>query len=634
MAPPADRVDPLPMPFGAEVQPGGGTVFRLWAPDCAEVQLELLDAHGQLQRTLAMARAGGGGWQQIVPEAGAGQRYRYRVPTAAGQPAAEGLAVPDPASRRNPEDVHGPSEVVDPRRHVWQQRGWRGRPWHEAVVYELHVGSFTPEGSFAAAAARLPELAALGITVIELMPVADFPGRRGWGYDGVLPFAPEAAYGTPDELRALVDTAHGLGLMVLLDVVYNHFGPDGNYLHAYCPSFFRSERQTPWGPSINVDGEGSAMVRRWFVSNALYWVHEFRFDGLRLDAVHAIHDDSGRHLVAEIAAALRDGPGRERQVHLVLENEHNTARWLLRDGDGAPLVATAQWNDDLHHAAHVLATGETAGYYQDFAEGSAHRLGCALAAGFVYQGQPSAFRGGEPRGEPSALLPSGAFVSFLQNHDQTGNRALGERLDALAPVARVEALLACLLLSPHVPMLFMGEEFAATTPFLYFCDFHGELGRAVSEGRRAEFAAFPAFRDEAARSRIPDPNAETTFEASRLRHEEAASPAGRRRRALLTQLLALRRDHLVPLLPRQRHGGQLVASGEDWFVVEWPLGPGRVWCLRANLGRSRIGFERAPDEHEIYATQPAPPASRLLLGPDTVQVSLRGARDEPFNPGR
>lgn len=608
------------MRFGAALADHGrGARFRLWAPGAETVVLELVDASGRPVRTpVPMAAQPDGFHECNVPDLRPGALYRYRV--------APDLAVPDPASRSNPLDVHGPSELIDPHAYRWHDAGWRGLPWRAAVVYELHVGSFTPQGSFAAATAKLPHLQALGINTVELMPVADFPGGRNWGYDGVLPFAPDAAYGRPDDLKAFVDAAHGLGMMVLLDVVYNHFGPDGNYLHAYCPPFFDTRRHTPWGPAINVDAADSDTVRRFFVDNALYWVDEYRVDGLRLDAVHAIHDGSGRHLVAEIAAALRNGPGRDRRVHLVLENDDNTARWLLRDAAGAPLVASAQWNDDLHHAAHVLATGETDGYYADYAGEPAKHLGCALAAGFVYQGQPSGLRGGRPRGEPSALLPSQAFVSFLQNHDQIGNRALGQRLDALAPTPLVEALLAALLLSPHVPMLFMGEEFAATTPFLYFCDFRGELGEAVSQGRRDEFKRFAAFADAGARAAIPDPNDAATFAASVLHWEECEAPRGRRRLALVSRLLALRREHLLPHLAAQRHGGHLVDSGERWFAVEWPLGDAVVWCLRANLGTEPLEWHRAgPGERTIYAGDPATVASdrTLLLPPHSVQVAVR-----------
>jgi maltooligosyltrehalose trehalohydrolase len=316
-------------------------------------------------------------------------------------------------------------------------------------------------------------------------------------------------------------------------VVYNHFGPDGNYLHAYCPQFFNAKRKTPWGAAINFDGGGSRTVRDFYLHNALYWVEEYAFDGLRLDAVHAIRDDSDTHIVCEIARALRAGPGRERAVHLVLENDANPARFL------GP-CATAQWNDDLHHAAHVLATDETDGYYADYAERPLEKLGRALAEGFVYQGDPSAFRDGELRGEPSAQLPSTAFVSFLQTHDQVGNRALGERLHALGDPARERALLACLLLSPHEPMFFMGEEFAAATPFLYFCDFAPALAHAVAEGRRGEFARFAAFADPAARAAVPDPGSPDTFARSKLDWASVSRAPHRERLKLVRMLLYLR----------------------------------------------------------------------------------------------
>ena len=356
------------------------------------------------------------------------------------------------------------------------------------------------QGTFAAAAARLPELAALGVNALQLMPLAAFPGARNWGYDGVLPFAPAACYGTPDELKALVDAAHGAGMMVLLDVVYNHFGPDGNYLHAYCPEFFNPAERTPWGAAINFDGPSSRTVRDYFLHNALYWTTEYRLDGLRLDAVHAFRDSSRPDIVCEIAQALREGPGREqpdgdRRVHLVLENNRNEARYLARDAAGRPLYATAQWDDDVHHALHVLVSGEIDGYYADYAPDPLARLGRALAEGFAYQGEHSAYRD-RSRGEPSAHLPPDAFVGFLQNHDMIGNRAFGERIDGFADARFLVAAYACLLLTPLVPMLFMGEEFAASTPFLYFCDFGPELAAAVAAGRRREFQRFAAFTDD------------------------------------------------------------------------------------------------------------------------------------------
>ncbi len=569
------------MPFGAALQDGGGTLFRLWAPGVPAVNLEAV--LGDERRQLPMQAEAGGWYSLRVPEAGVGTRYRFQLP--GGEDGQEGLYVPDPASRFNPHDVHSVSEVTDPHAYAWQDGDWRGRPWHEAVVYELHVGTFTPEGSFAAAAKRLPELAALGITAVELMPVADFPGQRGWGYDGVLHYAPDAAYGQPDALKAFVDDAHRLGLMVLLDVVYNHFGPEGNYLHAYCPAFFNAAHQTPWGAAINFDGEHREHVRAFFRHNALYWVEEFHFDGLRLDAVHAMHDDTTCHIACEIGQALRDGPGRHRRVHLVLENDTNEAHKLERDAEGRPTCADAQWNDDFHHAAHVVLSGETDGYYADF-DGSGElaplaRLGRAFAQGYVYQGEHSAHRDA-PQGEPSSHLPCISFVSFVQNHDQIGNRALGDRLSATADPARLDAMYAALLLSPHIPMLFMGEEYAASTPFLYFCDFGPELAEAVSNGRRSEFARFAAFRDEQARARIPDPNEVATFEASRLRWEEREAPGHRERLDLIRRLLRLRHEHLVPRLPDVRGGGSYQLAGGLLRVI-WPLVAGGSWQLGINL---------------------------------------------------
>ncbi|OGA38296.1 MAG: malto-oligosyltrehalose trehalohydrolase [Betaproteobacteria bacterium RIFCSPLOWO2_12_FULL_68_19] len=603
------------MPFGAELRRDGGTRFRLWAPAAARVELELL---GPAVRALAPMQPAAGGWHEVsARDAPAGTHYRFVLDS--------GLAVPDPASRRNPLDVHGPSEVVDPGDYEWQDGAWRGRPWEDAVLYELHVGAFTAQGTFAAARERLPELAALGITAIELMPVAEFPGTRNWGYDGVLPFAPDASYGTPQDLKALVERAHALGMMMLLDVVYNHFGPEGNYLHAYCPPFFNAQHPTPWGAAINFDGEGNRTVRDFFVHNALYWIEEFHFDGLRLDAVHAIRDASPQHIVCEIAGRLHDGPGRERHVHLVLENDANEAHYLERGTALAPLCATAQWNDDLHHAAHVLVTGERDGYYADYADAPLARLGRALAEGFVYQGDPSAFRNGATRGEPSAQLPPTAFVSFLQTHDQVGNRALGERLHALAGERQERTALACLLLSPHIPMLFMGEEFAASTPFLFFCDFGPDLAQAVTEGRRREFARFAAYGDEASLARIPDPGSAATFTASKLRWGEREQGAHRARLALVRELLALRHRHLVPRLKGAQGGGRLeILNGA--LRVEWALGDGSRLRLLAHFGAEPVTVPPRLAGEVIYCDGVRPAAGgNVHLEPGAVRVLLASA---------
>ena len=484
-----------------------------------------------------MTPADEGGWFELVTAAAPGSRYRYQLDN--------GLRVADPAARAQEDDVQGPSLVVDPHRYVWQSPAWAGRPWSQTVLYELHVGTFSEEGTFDGVRQKLPHLAGLGVTAIELMPLADFAGRRNWGYDGVLPFAPDRAYGEPDDLKRLIDDAHGLGLMVFLDVVYNHFGPDGNYLPVLAPEFFTEDVHTPWGAGIDYS---QRPVRDFVIDNALYWLEEYRFDGLRLDAVHAIQDPSEVHILIELAETVRRVIGRERYVHLVLENDANQARYLERDAAGHTLHYDAQWNDDFHHVAHTLLTGERAGYYADYADRPVERLARALDRGFVYQGEPSAHRGGVPRGEPSGDLPPLAFVDFLQNHDQIGNRAFGERLTMLAEPARLKVMQALLLLAPQVPLLFMGEEWGAREPFLFFCDFHDELADAVREGRRREFAHFPEFANAAARARIPDPNAEATFAASRLDWSKLeAQDHGEWLEGVAT-LLKVRQEQIVPRL--------------------------------------------------------------------------------------
>jgi len=533
------------MPFGAEIA-GGGARFRLWAP--ARGSVELLLGHDR-ERSVEM-RAGAAGWHEIAVESvDAGTPYAFKVDDA--EPVA------DPASRSNPWGPNGRSVLVDPRAYEWNDGDWRGRPWNEAVVYELHVGAFTPEGTFAAAIGKLDHLAGAGVTALEVMPVAAFPGTRNWGYDGVLAFAPHASYGTPEDFKRFVDEAHARGIMVLLDVVYNHFGPEGNHLHRYAPQFFNEAHQTPWGAAINFDGERSDVVRAFFVHNALYWTEEFRLDGLRMDAVHAIADDSPRHVVREIAKALADGPGRERHVHLVLENERNEAKLLERRGTHA----TAQWNDPWHHCVHVLATGETSGYYRNFRRDTARLLARSFAEGF----------------DPG--LPSDAFMPFLQNHDQAGNRALGERFAMLARPDAVRLAVASLLLTPQTPLLFMGEEIGARTPFLFFCDFQGGLAQAVREGRRKEFAAFPEFASDEGRARIPDPNAEATFLASKIDWNSIDAEC----LARYTALAALRREHIAPRLVGPHRGARFDASLPGGVSVDWTLPDGSTLHLRANF---------------------------------------------------
>jgi len=563
------------MPFGTEITGDGKVSFRLWAPAANRVELCLETGSDEIHLPLVAQQDG---WYELSTDrATVGSRYRFRIDSDA--------RVPDPASRFQPEDVNGPSEVFDPTAYVWRDAAWKGRPWEEVVLYELHVGSFTPEGTYAAVASRFDHLLDLGVTAIELMPLADFPGRRNWGYDGVYPFAPDAGYGQPQELKALIDTAHAKGLMVFLDVVYNHFGPEGNYLHQYAPAFFTERHHTPWGAAINFDGPGSRAVRDFYIHNALYWLEEYHFDGLRFDAVHAIIDDSEPDILCELAQAVADGPGRERQIHLVLENDHNAAHYLARDPKRRPRWYVAQWNDDIHHALHVLATGESSGYYSDYADAPLKHLGRCLTEGFAYQGDPSPYRQGAVRGEPSRDLPSTAFVSFLQNHDQVGNRAFGERITEIADAEAVRALTAVLLLAPSPPLLFMGQEWATCQPFPFFCDFGPDLAAAVTAGRRREFARFPEFSDEAARARIPDPNAVDTFTRAKLDWTQLGNAPHRDWLLLHQELLALRRKEIVPRLPKMRGGeAHYHLFGGAGLHARWTLGDGARLTLMANLG--------------------------------------------------
>ncbi len=580
------------MPFGAEVRDDGSVLFRLWAPSHVEVKLELAGAPAAGQGKKAAAgdaqadplmlpmRALEEGWHELAAaQARPGSLYRFVLP--------DGSRVPDPASRFQPQDVHGPSEVVDPRAYEWRDDDWRGRRWEEAVVYELHVGAFTPQGTFRAIIDKLEHLVALGVTALEIMPVADFPGGRNWGYDGVLPYAPDGAYGRPEDFKALVDAAHDRGLMVLLDVVYNHFGPEGAYQHVIAPETFTDRHKTPWGAAINTDGTQSSAVREYFIHNALYWIEEFHLDGLRLDAVHAILDDGPRHLLQELAERVRAAHP-QRQIHLVLENEENEAGRLQRDAGGMPRWYSAQWNDDVHHVLHVAATGEAHGYYGDY-HGDTAKLGRALAEGFAFQGELMPYRGHE-RGEDSTALPPSAFVAFMQNHDQVGNRAFGERLTAIAPPEAVRALAATYLLLPQVPMLFMGEEWAAAQPFPFFCDFGEELAAAVRKGRREEFARFPEFRDPATRERIPDPVAAATFESAKLDWEQAQREPHAAWLDWYRRVLAVRREDIVPLLPGIRGAGQYRIIGDAAVQVSWPLEDGgRRLVLAANLSPATVG---------------------------------------------
>ncbi len=572
------------MPFGATVLEDGSVRFGLWAPAAHNVDL-VLEPDGA---RLPMAKRGD--WFELLTrEAGAGSLYRYRID---GE-----NSVPDPASRFNPSDVHGPSEVIDPNTFAWRDDAWKGRPWEEAVLYELHVGAFSHPGTFAGVKERLDHLVELGVTAIELMPVGDFPGARNWGYDDVLPFAPDSTYGRPDELKDLVQAAHNLGLMVFLDLVCNHFGPEGNYLHAYAPQFFSRRDATPWGEAINFT---QRPVRDFFLHCALYWLEEYHLDGLRLDAVQTISDESDPDILVEIAEAVQRGPGARRTIHLVLENDGNEVRYLKRNSDGRPLWYAAQWNDDFHHALHLLLTGEREGYYGDYVEDPAWHVGRALTEGFSFQGEPSPYRGGRPRGQPSKMLPLAAFVNFLQTHDQVGNRAFGERIGALAEPRAVRAAAAIMLLSPSPVLLFMGEEFAASEPFLFFCDFSPELAQAVAAGRRSGFARFTRFSDAAIRAQIPDPNDVETFQRSKVDWNGFREPRHREWLKFYRDLIGLRSREIVPRLGMLRTTGFLVRDATG-LTARWNFDSGHL-TLIANLGPDAIRRPERPPGWLLYET--------------------------------
>jgi maltooligosyltrehalose trehalohydrolase len=554
--------------FGARLT-SEGTSFRLWAPAAKRVDL-LLEKPQPLRR-------GDDGWF-CVDLAGvkAGARYKFRID--------DEIDVPDPASAFQPDDVSGPSEVIDHASYRWRAADWRGRRWQETVAIETHVGTFTPEGTYRAMIGKLDHLVATGITALELMPLADFAGRRNWGYDGVLWYAPDSVYGRPDDLKALIDEAHLRGLMVFLDVVYNHFGPEGNYLGRYAPGFF-TEAQTPWGSAIDYR---VPQVRAFAIENALYWLREYRFDGLRLDAVHAIPELGEISMLHDLSVAVgKLAAETRRHIHLVLENDDNSASALDAGQDPPRGKYRAQWNDDYHHAWHVWLTGETQGYYRDYTTSPMGDVARALASGFVYQGEASAHRGGQLRGEPSGELDPTAFVNFLQNHDQIGNRALGDRLESNVSASAIEAALAVTLLAPMVPMLFMGEEWGSKAPFPFFCDFEGDLAEAVRNGRRKEFdQAYAKYGDE-----IPDPLQLSTFRSAVLDWEARNEPPGRQRLAMVRDLLAIRRREIVPRLAGARFG-EAQAADDGLLAANWRMGDGTRLRLIANLSANETSIQR------------------------------------------
>ena len=550
--------------FGARLTAEGAS-FRLWAPAARRVDL-LLEISHPLKR-------GEDGWFAAdVAGVKAGDHYRFRIDNE--------IDIPDPASAFQPDDVFGPSELIDHSAYRWRASDWRGRPWRETVLLEAHVGTFTPQGTYRAIIEKLDHLVATGITALELLPLADFAGSRNWGYDGVLWYAPDSAYGRPDDLKALVDEAHLRGLMVFLDVVYNHFGPEGNHLGRYAPRFF-TEAQTPWGSAIDYR---VPQVREFAIENALYWLGEYRFDGLRLDAVHSIAELGEVSLLHDLSVAVGELAAKTgRHIHLVLENDDNRVSILDPGQDPPRGKYRAQWNDDYHHAWHVWLTGEAQGYYRDYQRSPLRDIARSLASGFVYQGETSVHREGRPRGEASGGLAPTAFVNFLQNHDQIGNRPLGDRLENLVSKDAIEAALAITLLAPPIPMLFMGEEWGSKTAFPFFCDFTGDLAKAVREGRRREYGwAYAKYGGE-----VPDPLDLSTFRSAKLDWDSLNEEAGRQRLALVRDLLTVRRREIMPRLANAAFG-EAHAADNGLLTASWQLGDGARLLLRANLSTAEV----------------------------------------------
>jgi len=546
--------------LGATLQEGMAT-FRVWAPNCRSVEVVI-----EGRKPEALTGREDGVFERSLAGVGAATRYQYRLDGERYRP--------DPVSRFQPEGVHGPSAVVDPSRFPWTDQGFRGHSLTDLVFYELHVGTFTAGGTFEAVIPHLPSLVDLGITAIEIMPIAEFPGSRNWGYDGTHLYAPQSTYGGPRGLRRLVDAAHGQGLSVFLDVVYNHLGPEGNYLGEFGP-YFTDRYKTPWGSAINFDGPDAEGVRRHFVDNARYWVREFHVDGLRLDAIHSIFDATPVHILTELADAAREeGQALDRPVHIAAESHDNDRKIVLPPAQGG-LGLDSIWSDDFHHTVHAALTGEKSGYYCDFAGGRG--LARAIAEGFAFQGEPSEYFA-RPRGTPSADLPGERFTIALQNHDQVGNRAVGDRLSTIVPFAAVKVAAALLFSAPALPLLFMGEEYGETSPFQYFTShLDPALVEAVRKGRTEEFKSFGW------EGAVPDPSEPATFLRSRLNHSLAGAPRHRELREYYRRWMALRRSH--PALGaggKDRARAELDATGSVLTLVR--QGPGAAGArLVANL---------------------------------------------------
>ena len=572
--------------FGA-VPSAGGARFRLWAPAARTTAVVLYG--GEAAGTHVLGRDEEGVFDRIVDGARAGDRYGFSLDG--------GAPLPDPASRFQPDGVHGPSEIVDPAAFEWSDRTWRGRRASDLVLYELHVGTFSPEGTFAGAARRLPLLRDLGVTAVELMPIAAAAGSRNWGYDAASLYAPSADYGRPDDLRRLVDQAHQFGLAVLLDVVYNHLGPEGAYLADANPEHLTGRHATPWGAAVNLDGPGSGMVRRFIIENARHWIREYHVDGLRLDATHALIDEGPSPIVRDIAAAAHAAAERAIVVHA---EDHRNLAAMVEDPARGGWAVDGVWADDFHHVVRRMLAGDSHGYYADFA-GTAGELAATIRQGWLYTGQHSRHQR-RPRGSDPSAVPMYRFVVCLQNHDQVGNRALGDRLHhAIAPEAW-RAATTVLLTSPMTPLIFMGQEWAAATPFQYFTDLAPEIGARVTQGRRTEFADFPEFAAPGARERIPDPQAPSTFDASRLRWSERDEPSHAAVLRLYQTLLALRLEHRA-LAASDATSGEAEAPDDDTVVVRRSDDDAEFLVVARLRGAGRVEWNAAGDWEPVLTTE-------------------------------
>ncbi|WP_333674676.1 malto-oligosyltrehalose trehalohydrolase [Agrobacterium tumefaciens] len=541
------------------------------------------------------------GWHSIETSARYGSEYAFVL--------GNGRLVGDPASRQQAGEIDGPSILTDPDSYHWRNADWCGRPWEETIVYEIHIGTFTEQGTFQAAIRKLPRLAELGFTAIEIMPLAHFPGERGWGYDGVLQFAPHSSYGRPDDLKALIDAAHGLGMMVFLDVVYNHFGPEGNYLSLYAPAFFHRGASTPWGDAIAYE---KREVRAYFIENALYWLHDFKLDGLRFDAIDHIKDGSSVHILEQIAQTVRkEIVGR--QVHLMTENPANGTD-LMVDQPGGRLYQ-ADWNDDFHHAVHVGITGESCGYYGAFKNDTWDMIRHAMAKGYLNPGKP--IISDDP--PPAESLPPTAYIHFLQNHDQVGNRALGDRLHRGIDYHVYRALIEMLLLSPQIPLLFMGDDHRSLQPFYFFADYDGDIAEAVRANRPGEAANFGGFPGGSSEADIPDPNDYDTFLRSKLDWREAETEGGREWATHLQYLIRLRREKIIPLLADAKgFAGKVVSAPERCVFIDWKFG-GVTLQLRANFSTQHISLPNSPRDRLF----PEDVVEGGRLDTNTVQIFIR-----------